>query len=166
MPTIMVVDDNPEIRELLSLLLSANGYDVIESNGGSDCMERLKSGEKPDLILLDVMMPDLDGWAVSNKIKTNRDLKDILICVLTAKNTDMDATMSLEYGHADWHLNKPISKKDLIDTVDWLICQKPVEDSQPLESVSDPENDDGSKSSEGLEGEINPKLMKHSYDFL
>ena len=124
MAKIMVVDDDPMIRNLVRMLLEEKGYEVMESENGLDCLEKLIEGERPDLILLDVMMPKMDGWEVSRRIKTNEVLKDIPICILTAKTTTMDALMSLESAHADWHLNKPISKNILIQTVEWILSGK------------------------------------------
>jgi CheY-like chemotaxis protein len=125
MSTIMVVDDNPEITTLVKLTLELEGYDVIEVSSGDECLGLLYSGEIPDLILLDIMMPELDGWEVSRRIKANEKLKDIKICMLTAKDTTMDALMSLESAHANWHLNKPISREQLVETVKWLIETPP-----------------------------------------
>ncbi len=121
MAKIMVVDDNPEITEVIKMTLEVDGHSVTTATSGDECLKLLYSGEKPELILLDVMMPGLDGWEVSRKIRGNEKLKDIIICMLTAKTTTMDALMSLESAHANWHLNKPISRVKLIETVNWLL---------------------------------------------
>lgn len=125
MAKILVVDDNPEITTLVKETLEREGHDVIEVSSGEECLTLLYSGEMPDLILLDIMMPDLDGWEVSRRIKANEKLKDIKICMLTAKVTTMDAIMSLESAHANWHLNKPISRQKLVETVKWLLETSP-----------------------------------------
>lgn len=70
------------------------------------------------------MMPKLDGWEVSRRIKLDPAFKNTPICMLTAKTTTMDALMSLESAHAEWHLNKPISKKLLLEAVEWLLSGK------------------------------------------
>jgi CheY-like chemotaxis protein len=97
MSTIMVVDDNPEITTLVKLTLELEGYDVIEVSSGDECLGLLYSGEIPDLILLDIMMPELDGWEVSRRIKANEKLKDIKI----------------------------LSREQLVETVKWLIETPP-----------------------------------------
>ncbi|GBE19260.1 transcriptional regulatory protein AfsQ1 [archaeon BMS3Abin16] len=121
MANIMVVDDNPEITTLVKITLEAEGHSVTTAASGEECLGLLYSGVKPDLILLDIMMPEMDGWEVSRRIKENEKLKDIIICMLTAKTTTMDALMSLESAHANWHLNKPISRAKLVETVRWLL---------------------------------------------
>jgi CheY-like chemotaxis protein len=125
MARIMIVDDNNEVRTVVKATLEREGYEVIEAHSGEECLNILYSGEIPDLVLLDIMMPEMDGWEVSRRMKTNEKLKNIIICMLTAKNTTMDALMSLESAHANWHLNKPISRKKLIDTVKWLLENPP-----------------------------------------
>ncbi len=123
MPRIMIVDDDNSLRDLVKNLLGQEGFEVVEAKDGLDCLEQLLEGERPDLILLDIMMPKMDGWDVSRKIKENEVLGDIPICMLTAKTTTMDALVSLESAHAEWHLNKPVTKKVLLDTVNWLLAE-------------------------------------------
>jgi two-component system alkaline phosphatase synthesis response regulator PhoP len=136
MAWIMIVDDDKDVRTLINNILSADGHRVIESDSGSDCLKKLEKGEIPDLILLDVMMPGMDGWDVSRKIKENENLTNIPICILTAKTSPMDTLMSLESGQADWHLNKPISIETLIETVDWMLDFKPgVENERKKELI-------------------------------
>jgi CheY-like chemotaxis protein len=125
MARIMIVDDNKEVLTVLKTTLEHDGHEVMEAQSGEECLDILYSGEIPDLILLDIMMPEMDGWEVSRRIKSNEKLKNVIICMLTAKNTTMDALMSLESAHANWHLNKPISRKKLIDTVKWLLKNPP-----------------------------------------
>ncbi|RMF89731.1 MAG: response regulator [Methanobacteriota archaeon] len=117
----MVVDDSEEIRFIVRRILEEAGYSVSEAADGEECLQMLYQGEKPDLILLDVMMPKMDGWGLSRKIKQDPSLQHIPICMLTAKTSTMDALMSLESARANWHLNKPINRKQLLDTVRWLI---------------------------------------------
>jgi CheY-like chemotaxis protein len=125
MPRIMIVDDNPEIVTVVKATLEREGYEVMTATSGEECLDQLYSGEIPELTLLDVMMPEMDGWEVSRRIKKNEKLKNIIICMLTAKNTTMDALVSLESAGANWHLNKPVSRKQLVDTVKWLLENPP-----------------------------------------
>lgn len=121
---IWVVDDESDIRRLLKTLLGRAGYDVLGVEDGGSCLKLLEKGEYPDLILLDVMMPGLDGWEVCKKIKRNHAFNSIPICILTAKTAPYDVAMSLNKAHANWHLNKPIEKEKLLDAVSWLTKHK------------------------------------------
>jgi CheY-like chemotaxis protein len=125
MVRIMIVDDNREVRGVIRATLEPRGYEIMEAESGEKCLDYLLSGEIPDLLLLDIMMPEMDGWEVTREIKKNPKLKSIIVCMLTAKNTTMDALYSLESAGANWHLNKPISKKQLVETVGWLLESPP-----------------------------------------
>jgi two-component system alkaline phosphatase synthesis response regulator PhoP len=115
----MVVDDEEKIRVVVRKMLERKGYEVIEAEGGKQCLKILKS-EKPDVILMDVMMPEMDGWAVVREIRKDKSNEDIKICMLTIKSTDGDREESLDAG-SDWHISKPISAEDLLETVRWLL---------------------------------------------
>jgi CheY-like chemotaxis protein len=121
----MIVDDNEMIRKVIRATLEEEGYEVIEAERGQECLNFLWKRELPDLVLLDVMMPEMDGWEVARRIKSNEKLRDVIVCMLTAKDSTLDALMSIESAHANWHLNKPISKKNLISTVKWLLSNPP-----------------------------------------
>jgi CheY-like chemotaxis protein len=116
----MVVDDNEVILKVLDKLLSREGYEVVAADGGARCLEILK-GEKPDLILMDVMMPEMDGWKTVEKIKQDEANKDIIIAMLTVKSMDKDKDKSMiEFG-ADWHFSKPVDNDDLLGTINTLL---------------------------------------------
>ncbi|MDI6655200.1 MAG: response regulator [Candidatus Hydrothermarchaeota archaeon] len=121
---IMVVDDEPDIRYLLRKMLEKEGYEVIEARDGRDCLERLKK-ERPDLILLDIMMPGMLGWEVSKKIKEDEKFKSIPVAMLTVRTAEEDKVKSLEESLADWHISKPIDREKLIETVKWLLETPP-----------------------------------------
>jgi len=108
---ILIVDDEQDILDLLEYNLSKNNYNVITANDGSDALVKLN--EKIDLIILDVMMPILDGYAVCDTIKKNPIYKNIPILFLTAKNSPEDEYEGLVRGAIDY-ISKPISIKNLI----------------------------------------------------
>ena len=108
---ILIVDDEQDILDLLEYNLSKNNYNVITANDGSDALVKLN--EKIDLIILDVMMPVLDGYAVCDTIKKNPVYKNIPILFLTAKNSPEDEYEGLVRGAIDY-ISKPISIKNLI----------------------------------------------------
>ncbi len=158
MARIMVVDDNSDVRNVISMLLKSKGHEVVEAENGKGCLENLKAdNEIPDLIILDIMMPGMDGWEVSKSIKSNSRLRGMPVCILTAKQGRMDWRMSLEYGYADRHLTKPISKKELLKTTDQLIKR----DLLKMDRLS------GTRKKINKDDlDFNKSLKKHFYDFL
>ena len=120
MTKILVVDDEPDITFIVKETLMREGYEVIVANNGKEALEKIKS-EDPDLVLLDVMMPELDGWETCKQIKADSDTKDTMVTMLTVKSEDEDKVKSLDYALADWHINKPIDRKKLVKTVKWLL---------------------------------------------
>jgi DNA-binding response OmpR family regulator len=115
---VMVVDDEEDIRLTVSQILELGGYEVIPAETGLDCLEKLER-EKPDLVILDIMMPGISGWDVAARIKTNEDWSSIPIVFLTAKGDDMSVGMggltSEEY------IVKPFDVKKLKASVDRIL---------------------------------------------
>jgi DNA-binding response OmpR family regulator len=110
---IMVVDDEPDILATVGQMLEMSGYDVIRAIDGKECIKKLnESAITPDLILLDIMMPEISGWDVAAKIKENPRWNSIPIVFLTAKGD----TMSIGLGGmaAEDYIVKPFDIKDLI----------------------------------------------------
>ena len=112
MPKILVVDDEPNIIELAKLYLEREGYQVEEASNGHDALSRLSS-TKPDLIVLDLMLPDIDGFEVCRQIRAK---SDIPILMLTARKEDFDKIVGLELG-ADDYLTKPFNPRELVARV-------------------------------------------------
>ncbi len=108
---IMVVDDDPDIVELTKTVLEIGGFNVITANGGEQCL-RLLEKEKVDLVVLDIMMPEISGWDVAAKIKENPDWTNIPIVFLTAKGD----TMSMGMGGmaSEDYIVKPFDKDALL----------------------------------------------------
>jgi two-component system alkaline phosphatase synthesis response regulator PhoP len=117
---IMVVDDEEDILFIVKETLSREGFTIVTASGGREALKIIKK-EKPDLILLDVMMPNLNGWETCKIIKEDKDTKDILVAMLTVKSEDEDKVKSLDYALADWHISKPIERAKLLRTVKWLL---------------------------------------------
>ena len=107
--TILVVDDEKMIRNLLNINLTKEGYNVIEAVDGLEAVE-LATEKKPDLILLDVMIPKLDGLSVCKRIK---NIMNVPILMVTAKDSEVDKILGLELG-ADDYVTKPFSIRELI----------------------------------------------------
>lgn len=110
---ILVVDDEPDILLSVGQMLEMSGYEVIRAKDGNECMDKLNELQSdPDLIILDIMMPDVSGWDVAAKLKENPKWKDIPIVFLTAKGD----TMSVGMGGlaAVDYIVKPFDIKDLV----------------------------------------------------
>lgn len=112
---VLVVDDESHIVELISYNLINAGYDVITANNGCDAIKIAKD-EKPSLVLLDLMLPGMDGFDVCKAIKGNKELKNTSIIMLTAKGEELDKILGLELG-ADDYITKPFSIRELLARV-------------------------------------------------
>lgn len=112
---ILVVDDEEYILELISFNLTNNGYKVIKANNGIDAV-RLAIEEKPKLILLDLMIPGKDGYDVCREVRSNSEIRNIPIIMLTAKSEELDKILGLELG-ADDYITKPFSVRELLARV-------------------------------------------------
>lgn len=117
-PFILVVDDNKITTKLLKRYLEANGYDALEAFDGIDCLEKVEQ-RKPDAIVLDVMMPRMDGYETVKNLKENPDTKHIPVVIVTALNDIPNQLKSIDAG-ADDFLSKPIEEKLLVAKVKLL----------------------------------------------
>lgn len=116
---IMVVDDEPYIARVIKFKLEQEGYTVISANDGQSGLQKIKE-EKPDLVLLDVMMPGLSGYEVCQKIKEDADLAGIPVVILTAKGQERDREQGLTMGASDY-ITKPFSPNRLLELVKNMI---------------------------------------------
>lgn len=108
---ILVVDDEPAIRRIIALNLKADGYEVMEAADGVVALEDMRSWH-PDLVLLDVMMPRMDGFEVIRQVKANSALASIPVVILTARGREPDVLRGLRQGAADY-VPKPFSPSEL-----------------------------------------------------
>ncbi len=119
---ILIVDDDDDIRHLLKYNLDKDGFTTEIASNGLECLEIIKS-YRPDLILLDVMMPNMDGIEVCERIKSDPNNKNIFICFLTARNEDYSQIAGLEAG-ADDYVSKPIKPKVLVSRINAILRRK------------------------------------------
>jgi two-component system alkaline phosphatase synthesis response regulator PhoP len=119
---ILVVDDEPDVASLLTLMLKSQGYAVITAGDGQEALEKAR-GEAPDLILLDVMLPRMDGYKVARMLKFDENYSQIPIIMLTAKIQDRDKQTGLEMGANDY-LTKPFDTAALLDKIKVLLDKK------------------------------------------
>jgi len=122
MNKIAIIDDEEDIREILSYNLQKEGFQVFVAENGKQGIELCKN-EKPDLILLDVMMPGMDGIEVCETIRNTSGLENVLICFLTARNEDYSQIAGLDAG-ADDYIAKPIKPRVLISRINALLRRK------------------------------------------
>jgi len=115
---ILIADDEPDILEIISYNLKIEGFDVVTAKDGEDALQKAKL-TKPDLIILDVMMPNKNGMEVCKILRAQPAFHDTLIIFLTALNDELSQVRGLEYG-ADDYLSKPISPKVLVTKVNSL----------------------------------------------
>ena len=119
---ILVVDDENYILHILDFSLGAEGYEVITAGDGEEAIRKARD-ERPDLIVLDVMMPKLDGFEVCRTLKRDPDLNGTPVILLSAKSRDIDQKQGYEAG-ADDYITKPFSPGRLIERVHGLLKMK------------------------------------------
>jgi two-component system alkaline phosphatase synthesis response regulator PhoP len=112
---VLVVDDERHIVRLVQVNLERQGYEVLTAYDGVECLEKAKA-EKPDLIVLDVMMPRMDGFEALQRLKSDPKTNQIPVIMLTARAQDRDVLQGYQYG-ADLYLTKPFSPLELISLV-------------------------------------------------
>ncbi len=120
MATIMVVDDEPDIVILAEMILKRLGHKVVGAESGIAAIEKLKS-MRPDLILLDLMMPLQDGWKTIKLIRKQKDLREIPIALITAGEMDMEALEKEELTEAVDYIKKPFNEKSLSSRVSSIL---------------------------------------------
>jgi two-component system, cell cycle response regulator DivK len=119
MPKILIVEDNEENRESLSRRLQRRGYAIVTAADGNAGLAMALS-EKPDLILMDLNMPDLDGWEATRQIKANDEMRDVAVLALTAHALAGDRERAVAAGCADYH-TKPIDFPKLLGQIETLL---------------------------------------------
>lgn len=122
MPRILIVDDEPNIVLALELLMKREGYEIRTVGDGERAVEAAGTF-RPDLILLDVMMPRMDGFEVCQRIRADDSLKNIVIVMLTAKGREVEREKGLALG-ADLYITKPFSTREVVRKVKELLASK------------------------------------------
>ncbi len=112
---ILVVDDEPGIVDIAKTNLEGHGFIVIEAYDGEEALEKVKE-EKPDLVVLDILMPEMDGWDVLERIESDPELSGIPVIMLTARVSDEDVLRGLEAGAVEY-MTKPFYPEDLVAAV-------------------------------------------------
>ena len=126
MDKILLVDDDEALRQLYSAELINKGYQVVVASDGDEGLEKAKA-EKPNLILLDIMMPKTDGIAALTKIKQETELKDIPILMLTNFGQENLVKQAFDLGAADYLLKYKVTPAEMSEKVDQTLHAKPVQ---------------------------------------
>jgi two-component system, OmpR family, response regulator VicR len=117
---VVCIEDELEMIELVKLILGRNMFDVTGAVGGHEGLQKIAE-IKPDLVLLDLMMPEMDGWEVYQKMKASEEMRDIPVIVVTAKAQSIDRVLGLHIARVDDYITKPFGPQDLLDSVERII---------------------------------------------
>jgi two-component system response regulator VicR len=123
---VVCVEDEPEIIDLIKLILGRKGFDLTGATGGLEGLEAIRR-IKPDLVLLDLMMPDMDGWEVYQQMKADPELKNIPVIVVTAKAQSIDKILGLHIAKVDDYVTKPFGPQELLQSVERVLQTKTTE---------------------------------------
>jgi two-component system response regulator VicR len=119
---VVYIEDEPEMIDLVRLILNRRGYEIIGANGGRDGLDLIRK-EIPDLVLLDLMMPDMDGWDVYQQMKADQNTQNIPVIVITAKAQSIDKVLGLHIAKVDDYISKPFSPQELVDSVEKVMAK-------------------------------------------
>ena len=120
---ILVADDEIYILHILEFSLNLEGYDVISASSGAEALSKVVK-ERPDLVVLDIVMPETDGYEVCRRLKSDERTRDIPVIFLSAKDTPTDQEVGMRLG-ADAYITKPFSPQRLIDCIQGLLDGTP-----------------------------------------
>ena len=120
---ILCIEDEQEMIDLIRLILNRRGFDVRGAISGEEGLKIIRK-EHPDLILLDLMMPDMDGWEVYQQMKADEATKNIPVIVVTARAQSIDKVLGLHIAKVDDYIAKPFSPQELLTSVDNVLAGK------------------------------------------
>jgi two-component system response regulator VicR len=120
---VVCIEDDAAMIDLVKLILKNRGFDVVGATRGPEGLE-LIAGEKPDLVLLDLMMPDMDGWDVYQRMKADDYMKNIPVIVVTAKAQQIDKVLGLNIAKVQDYITKPFSPADLVKSINRVLGEQ------------------------------------------
>jgi len=119
---IVYVEDDEEMIDLVKLILERKGFKVSGASGGKEGWQLIQS-VNPDLVLLDLMMPDVDGWEVYQNIRDTESTKDIPVIIITAKAQNIDRVLGLHIAKVNDYITKPFKPEELVDSVEKFLAK-------------------------------------------
>lgn len=117
---VVCVEDEPEMIDLVRLILSREGFEVIGASGGVEGLQAIEDLQ-PNLVLLDLMMPDMDGWEVYQRMKSNPATSNIPVIVVTARAQSIDKVLGLHIAKVDDYITKPFGPNELLKSVERVL---------------------------------------------
>ena len=120
---ILCIEDQQEMIDLIRLILSRRNFEIRGANSGKEGLEIIRT-EHPDLVLLDLMMPEMDGWEVYQQMKADEATRDIPVIVVTAKAQSIDKVLGMHIAKVDDYIAKPFSPQELLTSVDNVLARK------------------------------------------
>lgn len=124
---IICVEDEPEVTELVQIILHREGYEVIGAKGGQEGLALIQD-TLPDLVLLDLMMPDMDGWEVYQQLQANDATQDIPVIIVTAKAQSIDKVLGLHIAKVDGYITKPFKPSELVQKIEEVLSEVAIGD--------------------------------------
>ncbi|MGQ9553074.1 MAG: response regulator transcription factor [Anaerolineae bacterium] len=121
-PRVLCIEDDPEMIELVCLILEQHGYEVVGRTSGSQGL-RAAAEIRPDVILLDLMMPEMDGWEVYRHIKREPSLAAIPVIIVTAKAQNIDKVLGLHIAKVDDYVTKPFGPNELLRCIERVLAR-------------------------------------------
>jgi len=118
--TVVCIDDDASMIDLVHLILGARGYRVLGAMSGPDALQ-LVSKVRPDLVLLDLMMPDMDGWDVYQRMRADETMRSIPVIIVTAKAQTIDRVLGLNIAKVEDYITKPFSPIELMDSISKIL---------------------------------------------
>lgn len=121
---VLCIEDDAEMIDLIRLILQRRGYEVQGANGGQEALQMLAQDPLPDVVLLDLMMPDMDGWEVYRHMKADERTAHIPVVVVTARAQNIDRVLGMEIAKVDDYITKPFSPQELLASLEKVLKRR------------------------------------------
>jgi len=123
---VVYIEDEQEMIDLVKLILSRKHFELIGANTGREGLDAIRK-TSPDVVLLDLMMPEMDGWEVYQQLKADDSTRHIPVIIITAKAQNIDKVLALHIAKVDDYIPKPFTPKELFDSIEKVLQTRPPE---------------------------------------
>ena len=117
---IVYIEDDLEMTYLIKMILERKGYEIVSTNDGMEGFELIER-ENPDLVLLDLMMPNIDGWDIYHQIKSNENTSHIPVIIISAKAQPIDKVLGLQIAKVNNYIGKPFKPQELLESIESIL---------------------------------------------